>query len=414
MTRSPALRRQPLVPHSPLSNACGALIDSLSLKRSARPRLYAGAMAFSLLASMWPAPAASSTVSASVNAWLGGYGTDWFTSANWSGGNVLALPDPLLPTAISPVRETVAGIPTGTWFLPQSEAVLGGAFATPSFSMQAWGGVSQLRLVTGGLLTTSATIGTVSAYAGGGPLQAATVVLDGGRTAGSWNFLENSRVVVRGHYDSASTNWSGTLGTLEIVAGASFALNGSLAVNSIVNNSTSFALASGSTAGLRGSVANAGVFTIDGDSTRGVALARLTADTTLSGAGSTVLSHKDYSVIGATSSARTLTIATGHTLRGSGQVGSGSYSGINVVNQGTVIADGHLSYYGSGFDNSAGLVQVADGATFSNGGTITGGTVRHVSSSTSSARGARLFAASESATATDAILAGSGTYKALT
>jgi fibronectin-binding autotransporter adhesin len=104
----------------------------------------------------------------------------------------------------------------------------------------------------------------------------------------------------------------------------------------------------------------------------------LAADTTLAGSGQTVLTDATYSAISTNGGVpMVLTIAQGHTLRGSGYVGAG------ISNRGAVIADGVLSVNGGGnFDNSGGLVQVADsGMLFLLGGTFSGGAVQGLGAS---------------------------------
>jgi hypothetical protein len=128
-----------------------------------------------------------------------------------------------------------------------------------------------------------------------------------------------------------------------------------------------------------GTLTNNGNFTIasTGNNTRLV----LAADTTLSGVGATVLGNSPNNHV---TGSHTLTIANGHTLAGGGQVGSTTFGPLNqLVNQGTLRADAStgMSVSATTFDNSQGVVQVADGSflTMQNG-TLSGGTINGVGS----------------------------------
>lgn len=363
-------------------------VPSVRSSRSSRSSQVARACAAAclVLGGALPASVDASSIEVSVNAWIGGTSSDWFDTLNWESGipGLISLPYSYLPTAIGPVRLLFNGIPTGQYHLPQSEAVLAASFSTPSFSMVAWDGISQVRLKTGALLTAnSASIGAVATeYTPSGPIQAATVVLDGGQTAGNWQFLANSRVVVNSQYAQGQSNWSGTVGSLEIASGGSFLLNSGLTVNSLVNNSNSLTVAAGAAFNAGGSLANNGTLTLAGNSSQGTARMYLTGDTTLSGAGTTQLTASGSTAYGGyvSTGSHTLTIASGQTVRGIGTLAG------RFVNQGTVIADGPLElslYNGTGttFDNTAGLVQVSDGATLTaNSGTLFGGTVQSLGS----------------------------------
>jgi len=92
-----------------------------------------------------------------------------------------------------------------------------------------------------------------------------------------------------------------------------------------------------------------------------------------------VLGNRAQNFISSDNGTRTLTIAAGHTLRGGGNLGSPSYGNINLVNQGTVLAEGSSGMAASvgSFDNTAGVLQVGDNSVFTlAAGSLTGGSVR--------------------------------------
>jgi fibronectin-binding autotransporter adhesin len=131
-------------------------------------------------------------------------------------------------------------------------------------------------------------------------------------------------------------------------------------------------VASSSTVSVGGSLVNHGTLHISGGgsvSTTGAL--QLLTDTTLSGSGQTVLGNRADSFIGnSDNTAKTLTIASGHTLRGSGMLGGGRYSQyftdtISVVNLGTVLAEGAdgMGAIGPGLENRGRLV-VSAGSRF--------------------------------------------------
>ena len=132
----------------------------------------------------------------------------------------------------------------------------------------------------------------------------------------------------------------------------------------------------GSSLGLAGTLTNTGTLTVQGSPYSGAASLSLAADTTMAGSGSTVLTHQDYSYV--YGNGHTLTIGAGHTLRGVGYLGADG--NLNVVNQGAVVAEGGvlrlLLGEGRSFNNIAGTVSVADGATLSlDSGSLSGGTI---------------------------------------
>jgi len=129
-----------------------------------------------------------------------------------------------------------------------------------------------------------------------------------------------------------------------------------------------------------GTVSNAGTFTLAGSNNTGNANLKLAADTTLSGIGQTVLSADTGGNSGYVyGQGHTLSIGSGHTLRGTGTLGGAD---LNVINQGTVLADNTSPLTinlgtGKTFDNSAGLVNIADGAKLVlSSGTLSGGTIQ--------------------------------------
>ena len=347
------------------------------------PRLPRHALRLSVLTSacmaalFTAAPAAGSSTTVSVNIWqgespTGGTDTAWFNAANWLSGPLFGLPNPGMPVYFGPTQIIANGVPTDTFLLPSSEAVLGAAFTAFGLDMRAWDGISQLRLTAGGLLTTSATIGDVnSSYTPTGAIRPATLVLDGGNTAGSWSFLAHSRVVVNANYGLPGGSWSGSLGELQVNSGAAILLpSGSLTVGRVVN-AGAVTVSGGNSISVSGSFQNSGSFTLGGSGSLGTAALYLTGDTTLTGGGSMVLTDANYSYIGGTG---VLTVGSGNTLRGTGYVAAG------IANRGTVIVEGVLTVSATGgnqFDNSGGLVQVADGSLLSvSSGSFSGGTLQ--------------------------------------
>ena len=211
-----------------------------------------------------------------------------------------------------------------------------------------------------------------------GAIQAATLVLDGGHVAGSWSFLEHSRVVVNANYGLPGGSWSGSLGALQINSGAAITLPSGLSSVDSVENAGTITVANGGSLNLAGTASGAGRITLA--STGSVTLLNLTADTTLAGTGQTVLGDRAQNIVASSSGSRNLTIGSGHTVRGGGNLGSTSYGAVNIVNQGTLLADaataGMRLYVGS-FDNSAGTVQVAAGTTLNHSaGALSGGTLQ--------------------------------------
>ncbi|HOB95183.1 MAG TPA: hypothetical protein PKL46_14120, partial [Aquabacterium sp.] len=353
-------------------------MPQLNCLKTTRLRRTATAAACLLaMVATWPA-AADSSITVGSNNWLGaragqvGSNTDWFNAANWWAGPLFGLPDPIFPVYIGPSQWIVNGIPTDTFDLPASEAVLGGSFAMSSLEMRAWDGISQLRLTSGGLLTTSANIGGVnSAYQATGAIRPATLVLDGGSVVGSVNFLANSRLEVTRQYGALNTSFSGTLGELVLTSSASLALQSNSLSIDRVSNAGALTLAGGRNISVTGQFDNNGVFTLAGSGSTGTAAMYVTGNTTLSGNGSTVLTDANRSYIGGPAA---LTVAAGHTLRGAGYVTT------SLVNQGQVIADGVLTVNAgsnSSIDNRAGTIQVADSGTLAlSAGMLRGGALQ--------------------------------------
>ena len=352
MTRSKPCKRHRLMSHSALACATS-------------------------LALMAGQPAIGSSVSLSVNSWLGGPDTDWFTATNWWAGALFGLPDPIFPVYVGPVQYFASGIPTDTFDLPASEAVLRGSFATSAVDMRAWDGLSQIRLATNGLLTASGTVGGLNPnYPLTNAIQKATLVLDGGQVAGSWRFLAHSRVVVAGAYGTLNATWHGNLDELQLNSGAALTVpNGGVTIGKISNAGT-LTVAAGAQVSLAGTITNTGTLTLGGNSSQGTAALYLTANTTLAGSGSTVLTDANYSYIGGSD---TLTVASGHTLRGAG------YVAVSMVNQGLVVADGVFTANAGGsgntFNNGGGVIQVADSGTFAlSSGSFSGGALQGLGS----------------------------------
>ena len=116
----------------------------------------------------------------------------------------------------------------------------------------------------------------------------------------------------------------------------------------------------------------------------------LSGDTRLSGSGSTVMSNSSNNYIDSSSSAiATLTIGSGYTVSGGGNLGNYT-NGLKVVNQGTVLANASSGMIISvndgsgslGFDNSAGLIQVGNGSLLNLArGTIDGGSINALGNS---------------------------------
>ncbi|MEI6068296.1 MAG: hypothetical protein WCP96_13205, partial [Methylococcaceae bacterium] len=160
----------------------------------------------------------------------------------------------------------------------------------------------------------------------------------------------------------------------------------------------------GAIARITGTITNTGTMLLNASNNyTGLSLA---GDATLAGSGATVLSNSTRNFIASSNPAiKTLTIGNGYTVEGGGNLGInpsvGGSSYLKVVNQGTVKANtsSGLSINvsdsgGTGFDNSAGQIQVANGSSLSlDGGTISGGSIQGAGS---------------------AILKGSGIYKDLT
>jgi hypothetical protein len=136
----------------------------------------------------------------------------------------------------------------------------------------------------------------------------------------------------------------------------------------------------------------------------------LSGDLTLSGVGQTFINGSSDNILG--NGAYTLTVDTGHTLRGGGQFGYSSPfvdRTVKLVNKGTVLADATdgMSFLGT-FDNTSGLVkivgasgffasgrflnrlggvEIANLATFSQAGAFSGGSIQSLGLATLSGTG---------------------------
>jgi hypothetical protein len=280
---------------------------------------------------------------------------------------------------------TVAGSNSGYSYLRlNADTTLAGSGTTVlgsdnnGYYGQVLGNGQTLTVASGHTLRGTGTLG------GGdlGVVNQGTVIADGPRALtidlGNANTFNNAAGLVQ-VADGATLNLaSGTLsgGTLRGLGNSMLTGNG---VFKDLNLAGTLALAGGGSVYVSGTLSNSGTLAVAG-SNSGYAYLRLAADTTLAGSGSTLLSAHPSGYYGQiVGGSHTLTIGRGHTLRGAGIVGAGD---IDVVNQGTVIADGPqaltIDLGGAGtFNNTAGLVQVANGGTFSlASGTLSGGTVQ--------------------------------------
>lgn len=220
----------------------------------------------------------------------------------------------------------------------------------------------------------------------------------GGGTLGS-TFLGGVNVVNRGTViaeaasgmESFVGSFDNQAGLISIANGSAFRLTGGVLSGGTIQGTGSAVLSGTGTyrdltltgnlttgrditiAALGGTITNQGSLLIAGSSPQSPGYVRIAADTTLAGTGQTVLSNGV--IQGTQGSSSHLTIESGHTLRGSGVVGQ--Y--LDVVNKGLIIAEGASGFVASGtsFDNSAGVIQVADGSAFGAGADVfSGGVIR--------------------------------------
>lgn len=380
-----------------------ALSNLGSKSSSASPTLLrkfrrAQVSAAALLACFMLPPAHAQVIGANV--WVGEVSSDWFNPANWLYGKEYSAPREFLQTGVGPLLLVGEGVPPNTYkTVPLREAVLNASFLTYGFRLSGWDGLSQVRIVKGGWLGTyglgeygGGSIGNdVVINVAGRPQQSANLILDGGNIAGSWQFFANSRIEVLSQYGQSQRymGWSGTLGELAIAKGASFNFGEmpNLKINRVTNNGA-LVISSGWNTGLAftGQITNNGTLTLAGGSDA-PALLQVVGDTILTGTGTTVLAGENCGksegyrcgyVNGGASS--TLTIGAGHTLRGSGYMGPGD---LVMVNQGLIIADADLHLLlGSSrtLENSAGRIQVSEGAKLRVNGTLNGGAVQGIGS----------------------------------
>ena len=240
-------------------------------------------------------------------------------------------------------------------------------------------------------------IGNTS-YGGLGVVNQGTVIAEGGTLSlhqtGAQSFNNTAGLIQVA--DAALLSASGKVvgGTIQRVGGGTgllgggvfqdIALQGAFAAqgNLRLSNATlngSLRVSNGSQLATAGTLTNNGTLTLAGSAT-GLGLLNTTSATTLAGSGQTVLSNDDSGYRGGIAGGGALTIASGHTVRGVGDIGNTSYGGMGVVNQGTVIAEGgKLNLYqgvGNAFNNSGGLLQIAHGASLVNNGNFTGGTIQ--------------------------------------
>ena len=133
---------------------------------------------------------------------------------------------------------------------------------------------------------------------------------------------------------------------------------------------------------IAGTITNQGTLTVN----NGTVLA-FTGNTTVGGQGQINLAN---GYIDSTEGSATLTIGSGQTLKGHGYLGGGYYNQYPAfINQGLIQADGGtLYFYGASLNNSTGLIQIADGATFyASNGTITGGIIESLGNTAISGSG---------------------------
>ena len=155
--------------------------------------------------------------------------------------------------------------------------------------------------------------------------------------------------------------------TGELAGSTNATLNG-------VNIEGVLGLRNGEGVGISGVSANSGTLKLNGNNF--LTDLRLNGDATINGSGTILLSNSNNNRIYSQSGSGTLTLGVGQTLRGAGQLGVNQ---LNVVNQGTVVAEGSvgLNLHVGTFNNAGGAIEVRDGslARFT-GGTFSGGVLR--------------------------------------
>lgn len=296
------------------------------------------------------------SVTVSANLWTGS--GDFHTAGNWWYGGTIFFPNApstTFGTVIGPVEEIVNGLPAG-FLLPAGPAVVSTDFtSTAPLSLWSWDGPSILKITNGATyLNTGTGIGDAppNNYVPSGPVEPATLVLDGGHLASGITFYEHSRLEVLQSY-AHYINWTGAPGTTYIDTNADFT------IASILK--------------FMGTVTNQGTITIAGTVGQGNSARMAFQDDSpaiLTGGGELVLTHRSFSSLVAPSTS-TLTNVD-NTIRGTGFV----YG--SIINQSTIRAEnGVLEFRSGSFDNTAGIIEIAsDGALYTNGGlTITGGQV---------------------------------------
>ncbi len=365
-----------------------------------------------------------SVAHADVATWTGSVDTSWANGANWSGGVSPSFMDVIIDGA-STVASSV--------FMDMSDTVkslvidAGDGLTNNGYTLTLGGSVTNQGLLTisGGALLLAADVtlaGTGQTVLNGGYIDstgaAYTLTIDAGHTLKGNGYLSgytgyNTSLVNKGTIIADNTAGSplyfygpsldNTSGLIKVADGANFYVGSGtvsggtvqgLGANSTIGGSGSFSnllLKGGfnvsgssfnnvvfedtnvisSSANISGTITNKGSITINS----GLLLA---SDVTLTGNGQTVLNG---GYIDSTGAAYTLTIDTGHTLKGHGNLSGVTGYYASLVNKGTIIADNTagnpLYFYGPNLDNSAGLIKVADGATFYvNSGTVSGGTVQ--------------------------------------
>ncbi len=155
--------------------------------------------------------------------------------------------------------------------------------------------------------------------------------------------------------------------TGELAGSTNATLNG-------VNIEGVLGLRNGEGVGIAGVSVNSGTFKLNGNNF--LTDLRVNGDATINGGGTILLSNSGSNRIYSQSGSATLTLGVGQSLRGAGQLGVNL---LNVVNQGTVVAEGSvgLDIRVGTFNNAGGAIEVRDGsfARFG-GGTFSGGVLR--------------------------------------
>ena len=165
-----------------------------------------------------------SSCTVNQNQWIGNQSnTNWFTSSNWSNCGVGTLPNSQLSTYIGPIENFINGTFVD-FTLPASEAKVSADFSTPSLTISAWDGISEITIEEGANLTSTALVGVepINNYSPSGVVQPAIVNLNGGQLGGRWTFFQDSTVNILADFIQPSSVWTGTNGTINISNGTIF------------------------------------------------------------------------------------------------------------------------------------------------------------------------------------------------